>query len=176
MKSIIILATLAILTTFAACCTGNELRVLNLDYVQPSTGNKIHTVFKYGNMTLKYHVLNDSDVDETVFKFIWNYSSEEEKTKGHELLTQLGADFDEMREDSGFLIVFFGKHVKTLKFYKRTEFGSAYTIDITQKDVTMQLQFQIKKEAENQDEFHSVIEKIVEKRQPQIKQVLEFLQ
>ena len=125
-------------------------------------------------MTIKYHVLNESDVDETVIKFIWNYSNDDEKTKGHEIVAASQNDFEELREDYGFVMVFFGKHISQLKFYKKNEFGAAYTIEFMQKSLPVQIQFQIKAGEPNEEEFHSIIQKVVEKRQK--KEILQFLQ
>ena len=174
MKFFITLAIIATISSMTLCCTGNDLRVDNLDYVQNATGIKEHFSFKYANMTMKYHVLNVTDVDGTIFKFIWNYSSEEEKTKGHEIIQSIGADFEELREDWGFVIVFFGKHIQKLKFYKKTEFGSAYTIEFLQNGTPIQLQFQIKADQPNQEEFNEIINKIIEKREG--KKFLEYIE
>ena len=93
-----------------------------------------------------------------------NFSSEEEKNVGNDIISKIGEDFVELKEDTGFVLVFFGKDIQKLKFYKKTEFGSAYTIDFEQKGVTIQAQFQIKAKEANADEFHDIISKIVEKR------------
>lgn len=164
MKILLTLAIFIAVSSLALCCTGNDLRMANIDYVQNSTGIKIHNSFKYANMTMKYHVLNESDVDSTVFKFIWNYSNDEEKKKGHEIIQATQGDFEELREDWGFVMVFFGKHVQKLIFYKKTEFGSAYTLEFLQKGNPVQIQFQIKAGQPNEEEFHSVVQKIIEKR------------
>ena len=156
------------------CCNGNTVRMANIDYVQAGTGQKIKYTFKYANMTMKYHILNETDIDETVFKFIWNYSNDEEKSKGHEIVEAAQNDFEELREDWGFVLVFFGKHITQLKFYKKTEFGSAYTIEFMQKGVPVQLQFQIKAGEPNAEEFHTIIQTIIDKRQQ--KEYLNFLQ
>ena len=80
-----------------------------------------------------------------------------------------------MREDNGFFIVFFGKDIQKLILYRKNEFGSAYSLEFTQKNIAVQLQIQIKADEPNQDEFHSIIEKVIEKRERK-KNVLEFLQ
>jgi len=113
---------------------------------------------------MKYHILNQTDIDDTVFKFIWNYSNDDEKAIGHEIIVASQNDFEELREDFGFVLVFFGKQINRLNFYKRTEFGDAYTFELNQKGVTIQMQFLIKAKEPNVEEFHSIIEKITEKR------------
>lgn len=170
----LILSVLATVLVLGDCCTGNYLRMANIDYVQAGTGKKVKYSFKYANMTMKYHVLDETDIDQTVFKFIWNYSSDDEKNKGHEIVLAAQNDFEELREDWGFVLVFFGKHINQLKFYKKTEFGSAYTLEFLQKGVPVQIQLQIKAGEPNAEEFHSIIQKIVEKRQQ--KEFLNFLQ
>jgi hypothetical protein len=174
LKFYIILSVVAVMMLGSLCCDGNTIRMANIDYVQSGTGQKIKYSFKYANMTMKYHVLNETDIDETVFKFIWNYSNDEEKLKGHEILLAAQNDFEELREDWGFVLVFFGKNITQLKFYKKTEFGSAYTIEFMQKGVPVQMQFQIKAGEPNAEEFHNIIQKIIDQRQQ--KDYLNFLQ
>jgi hypothetical protein len=171
MKAILYLGIISIVIGSVISCDGNVLTLFNLDYVN-ANGTKVHYGFKYQNMTMKYHVMDDTNLDKTVFKFIWNYSTDEEKQKGHEIIQTIGADFEELREDYGMVMVFFGKDLKKLKLYKRTEFGSAYSIEIIEKGVVMQFQFMIKAKEPNQDAFNDLINKIFATKP---KQELNFL-
>src|SRR5690606_31260315 len=121
MKIILITISLVLLSQ-ALACTGNDLNILNVD-VTPSGAPKIHYGFKYANMTVKHHLLNETETDiEAIFKFIWNYSDDAEKQKGHDVFTSISQHLTEVREDYGLVMVFTAKDFSKLKMYREGEF------------------------------------------------------
>ena len=88
MKYIVIISVLAILSQATLCNKGNDLRLLNLDYLKPDTKEKVHYVFKSA-ISISCEA-NEVDVDQTVFNFSWNYASDAEKTTGHSIVEKSG--------------------------------------------------------------------------------------
>lgn len=140
----------------------NDLSLANIDYLSNST--KVHYNFKYSNMTINYEVEDSSNLDSTIFKFIWSYACDDEKTKGSQIAQAISASFEDVSEDNGLVITFKGKDVQELKSYRESEFGGVYSLTFNQKQNPIQFQFLIRAKQPNQEEFHDIIKNITDSR------------
>lgn len=159
----IILALIAFVLTFnfSICGKVNHLKLINIEYTRG--GNKVKYAMKYDKLSLEHDLADESDINSFSLKYTWEFSNDEEKTKAETMLTDIKNDFDNAVIDGNSLsIIFLAKDIANLKLFKKTEFGSAFIVEVDQKGNKVALQFQIPKDQQYQDDLHDLIQKIVD--------------
>lgn len=139
----------------------SQLKLLNLEY--PRGASKVKYAMKYEKLSIEHELQNESDINSFYFKYIWEFSTPEEKQKAEAIVADVKNDFDALSfEETKVSVVFQAKDIVNLKLYKKNEFGSAFVLECEQKGNKVQLQFQIPKDQVNQDDFHDLIVKVIE--------------
>jgi len=177
----LILALIALTLTFNFCLSTkvSQLKLLNLEYTR--NGSKVKYPMKYEKLSIEHDLPIESDINSFYFKYVWVFSSEEEKQKGSAMISDIKNDFDVASQDeNGVSILFQAKDLTNLKLYKKNEFGSAFVLELEQKGNKVQLQFQIPKDQEHQDDLHDLVVKVLDSKKQveleQLEQSLQFLQ
>jgi hypothetical protein len=174
MMKFLVILSIIVLTNCAADFKRNALRVFNLDYTRAS-GERVKLAFKYTGIEIGYQVVEETDYDQTVLKFVWTYSNEQEKSDGQGYVQKMSGDFENVAEDGAtFSLNLLGKDLQKIKMYKKTEFGSAYVLEFNQKNVLITAQIQVKAHEANEDDFNTVLTNITSKRSKN--EFLQFLE
>ena len=148
----------------------SNLKIFNFDYMR--SGSKVRYALRYPKVSLEHELEKEDDINSFKFKISWEFSNENEKTKGKEIFTNISADMEniEMNETS-IVMNFNASNLSELKIYKKNEFGSSFVIEVSQKNNPVNLQIQILKDQPYRDDFHDLIVKVLE-----AKKVTKFMQ
>ena len=132
---------------------------------------------KYEKLSIEHDLTNESEINSFYFKYVWEFSTPEEKQKAKTIFDDIQNDFDYVsNDDTQFSITFQAKDIQNIKLYKKNEFGSAFVLECEQKSNKVQLQFQIPKDQVNQDDLHELLVKVIDAKKPVSSEALLFLQ
>jgi hypothetical protein len=152
----------------------NQLKLLNLEY--PRGEIIVKYAMKYEKLSIEHDLTNEPDINSLYFRYIWEFSTSEEKQKAEAMVADIKNDFDIVsNDDSKVSITFQAKDILNIKLYKKNEFGSAFVLECDQKGNKVQLQFQIPKDQLNQDDLHDLIVKVIDSKKVPVEALL-FLQ
>ena len=153
----------------------NQLKVLNLEY--PRGASKVKYAMKYEKLSIEHELTSESNINSFYFKYVWEFSTPEEKQKAQTMFADIQNDFDAVTlEDAKVSITFQAKDIVNLKLYKKNEFGSAFVLECEQKGNKVQLQLQIPKDQIFQDDFHDLVVKVLDAKKTAPVEELLFLQ
>lgn len=164
MRTIFLITLIALLASSAFCWADTYPRVFNYKY---TIGDKtVNQVMKFKNMTLIYHTETEADILSTYLLLIWGFQDEVEKKTGEEIINRCQVDLVDLKEDDLKTALYFklqAKDITAMTSYRKSEFGSAYALEVNQKGVKVTIQFQIKFNDPNESGLHALISDIVSK-------------
>ena len=151
---------LLLIVSLGSVFSSSRLNLASFEILFNNTESKKQTEKFYYNVGLffDFEQLDQSDVTSTIFNLVWEFQNADEASKAQKSLNTLSPVFEDSKiDDSSLTFSFYGHHMATLLYTRKSEFGTVYRFEIKQHDKIISVSIMIKKYQDAEPAFENII-------------------